>query len=137
MSGEFMARSRLLSGLTLEQVTARPSVLSHTIYEELWHLTKWQSIVVQSDEAAEAAWIEGGQDYPSEAPGKVSLWEDLVTEFLAGSAMAVELGRSPETVMSSGVTIAEALESLAVHNAYHLGKIVTLRQIIDAWPPPT
>jgi hypothetical protein len=25
---------------------------------------------------------------------------------------------------------------LAVHNAYHLGKIVALRQVIDAWPPP-
>jgi len=35
-----------------------------------------------------------------------------------------------------GVTLAERLESLAVHNAYHLGKIVTLRQVIDAWPPP-
>jgi hypothetical protein len=28
------------------------------------------------------------------------------------------------------------LESLAVHYAYHLGKIVALRQVIDAWPPP-
>jgi len=35
-----------------------------------------------------------------------------------------------------GVTLAEELESLAVHNAYHLGKIVALRQVIDAWPPP-
>jgi class 3 adenylate cyclase len=35
-----------------------------------------------------------------------------------------------------GVTLAERLESLAVHNAYHLGKIVALRQVIDAWPPP-
>jgi hypothetical protein len=25
---------------------------------------------------------------------------------------------------------------LAVHNAYHLGKIVALRQVIHAWPPP-
>jgi hypothetical protein len=35
-----------------------------------------------------------------------------------------------------GVTFAERLEGLAVHNAYHLGKIVALRQVIDAWPPP-
>jgi hypothetical protein len=32
-------------------------------------------------------------------------------------------------------TLAERLESLAIHNAYHLGKIVALRQVIGAWPP--
>jgi hypothetical protein len=34
-----------------------------------------------------------------------------------------------------GVTMADELNSVAVHNAYHLGKIVALRQRIDAWPP--
>ena len=139
IDGEFMSRARLLSGLTVEQVNMRPSGLPHSIYEELWHTTKWQSIVVQCDEPAGAAWIDGGEDFPSEAPGSARVWEDLVTEFLAGSAKAVELGRSPEVSrekVGPGVTLAEKLESLAVHNAYHLGKIVALRQIIDAWPPP-
>ena len=137
IDGEFMSRARLLSGLTVEQVSVRPSGLPHTIYEELWHTTTWQSIVVQCDEPAAAAWIAGGQDFPSEAPDNERVWEDLVTEFLAGSVKAVELGRSPEALMEgTGVTLAERLESLAVHNAYHLGKIVALRQVIAAWPPP-
>lgn len=139
IDGEFMSRARLLSGLTVDQVSVRLPGLPHTIYEELWHVTKWQSIVVQCDEPAAAAWIDGGQDFPSEAPGNERMWEDLVSEFLAGSETAVELGRSPEALMEevgSGVPLAERLESLAVHNAYHLGKIVALRQVIDAWPPP-
>ena len=139
IDGEFMSRARLLSGLTLEQVSVRPPGLPHTMYEELWHATKWQSIVVQCDEPAAAAYIDGGQQFPSEAPGNERIWEDLVTEFLAGSATAVELGRSSEALMKeahSGVTPAERLETLAVHNAYHLGKIVALRQVIGAWPPP-
>jgi len=138
IDGEFMSRARLLSGLTLEQVSARPRGLPHTIYEELWHTTKWQSIVVQCDEQAAAAWIDGGQDFPAEAPGNERMWEDLVREFLAGSRKAVELAGSPALMeeVSPGVTLAERLESLAVHNAYHLGKIVALRQVIDAWPPP-
>ena len=138
IDGEFMSRARLLSGLTIEQVSARPSGIPHTIYEELWHTTKWQSIVVQCDERAEAAWIDGGENFPSEPPDNVRLWEDLVSEFLAGSETAVELGHSHERLTEDvrpGVTLAESLESLAVHNAYHLGKIVALRQIIDAWPP--
>ena len=139
IDGEFMSRARLLSGLTVEQVSVRPPGLRHTIYQELWHTTKWQSIVVQCDEAAAAAWIEEGQDFPSEAPGSERMWEDLVTEFLAGSETAVELGRSPEALLEEagpGATLAERLEGLAVHNAYHLGKIVALRQVIRAWPPP-
>jgi hypothetical protein len=36
-----------------------------------------------------------------------------------------------------GVTMADELASVAVHNAYHFGKIVALRQRIGAWPPET
>jgi hypothetical protein len=110
-------------------VSVRPAGVAHTIYEELWHTTKWQSIVVQCDEAAAAAWMEKEPDFPSDAPVDEHTWEDIVREFLAGSARAVELARS-------GATLPERLENLAVHNAYHLGKIVALRQMIGAWPPP-
>ena len=34
-----------------------------------------------------------------------------------------------------GVTLADELNSVAVHSAYHFGKIVALRQRIGAWPP--
>ena len=128
IDGEFMSRARLLSGLTVEQVSMRPPGLPHSIYDELWHTTKWQSVVVQCDDAVEAAWIDSGENFPSEAPVDAREWEDLVREFLAGSETAVQLGRSPDHN--------ERLESLAVHNAYHLGKIVALRQVIGAWPPP-
>jgi hypothetical protein len=139
IDGEFVSRARLLSGLTVEQVNMRPSGLPHTIYEELWHTARWQSIVVQCDDRSAPAWVDGEQDFPSETPGNERIWEDLVTEFLAGSERAVELGRSSEARMKEadpGGTLAERLESLAVHNAYHLGKIVALRQVIGAWPPP-
>lgn len=139
IDGEFMPRTRLLSGLTVEHVTIRPRGLPHTIYEELWHVTKWQSIVVQCDELAAMAWIDGGPQFPSETPDSERAWADLVAEFLSGSETAVELGRAPDALMreaSPGVTLVEALESLAVHNAYHLAKIVGLRQLIGAWPPP-
>ena len=131
LDGEFSPRERLLSGLTLEQVTRRPAGASHSIYEELWHATTWQRIVVEREEV-------GGEDYPSEPPDREQAWQDLVTAFLAGAAKAVAWGQSREqleTEIDPGVTMADALHSLAVHNAYHLGKIVALRQLIGAWPP--
>lgn len=140
LDGEFFPRARLLSGLTFEQVTMRPPGLPHSIYEELWHTAKWQSIVVERDGLAAAKWVAGGEQFPSVAPNNERMWADLVTEFLAGSEKATEWGRSPEALMKEvrpGVTLADRLASLAVHNAYHLGKIVALRQVIGAWPPPT
>jgi hypothetical protein len=45
--GEFPERARLLSGLTLEQVTLRPDGASHSIYEELWHAAGYQQSVLE------------------------------------------------------------------------------------------
>jgi hypothetical protein len=48
------------------------------------------------------------------------------------------MGQTPERLaveVEPGVTMADELNSVAVHNAYHLGKIVALRQRIGAWPP--
>jgi hypothetical protein len=33
------------------------------------------------------------------------------------------------------MTVRDQLISLASHNAYHLGRIVLLRQLLHAWPP--
>ena len=94
LDGEFSPRERLLSGLTLEQVTRRPAGASHSIYEELWHATTWQRIVVERDEVGGEAWLGGGPDYPSEPPDREQAWQDLVTAFLAGAAKAVAWGQS-------------------------------------------
>lgn len=139
VDGEFTPRSRLLSGLTFEQAILRPHGLPHSIYDELWHTTRWQSIVVHRDEAAaDISNVEEPQ-FPSETPDSANVWTELVSEFLEGAKKATEWGQMPEALVkevSPGVTLADDLESLAVHNAYHLGKIVALRQMIGAWPPP-
>ena len=65
-------------------------------------------------------------------------WSALVAEFLSGLEKALEWASSPEKLgveVDTGVTMRDALHSLAVHNAYHMGKIVAVRQLIGAWPP--
>ena len=138
LTGESRARADLLSGLTLEQVTLRPAGASHSIYEELWHAATWQRIVVERDKAAADACVRGGANYPSAAPDHEQQWHDLVQQFLEGAQAAVAWAQAPERLAveaEPGVTMADELHSLAVHNAYHLGKIVALRQRIGAWPP--
>ena len=132
LTGEFRARDDLLSGLTLEQVTLRPAGASHSIYDELWHAATYQRSVVERDPAV------GDDYYPSAAPEHEQQWDDVVRLFLDGARAAVAWAESPERLAleaEPGVTMADELHSLAVHNASHLGKIVALRQMIGAWPP--
>ncbi len=135
--GEFAERGRILAGLTLEQVTRRPSAQSHTIYEELWHTNRWQSIIVNRDEALYAEW-QAGRVYPEAPPASQAEWDALVAEFHAGTEKALWWAGSPERLAhetSPGSTMADVLVSLGVHTAHHLGKIVALRQFLDAWEP--
>jgi len=129
--GEFPERTRLLSGLTLEQVTLRPDGATHSIYEELWHVVAYQHSVVGSGDP-------DGDRFPSAAPEHEHQWYDLVQKFLDGARVAAALGQEPERLASElepGLTLADELNCVALHNAYHFGKIVALRQRIGAWPP--
>ena len=131
LTGEYFPRKDLLSGLTLEQVNLRPAGASHSIYEELWHAAGYQRSVVEGVPAT-------GDYYPSAAPEYEQQWHDLVKEFLQSAQAAVALAEEPDRLameVEPGVTMADELNSVAVHNAYHLGKIVALRQRIGAWPP--
>lgn len=137
VDGEYMERARMLSGLTLEQVKRVASAHSHSIYDELWHTTKWQHIIVMRDEEQYREWQESAL-YPTQPPATEAEWAALVKQFLDGLQTALQWADSPEklaTELDPGVTMADALHSLAVHNAYHLGKIVAIRQAIGAWPP--
>ena len=129
--GEFPARALLLSGLTLEQVTLCPDGASHSIYEELWHVVSYQQSVIEPGDRA-------GDVYPTAVPEHAHQWHDLVRVFLDGARAAAAMGQAPERLaleVEPGVTLADELNCVAVHNAYHLGKIVALRQRIGAWPP--
>ena len=129
--GEFPARARLLSWLTLKQVTLCPDGASHSIYEELWHVVAYQQSIIAPSEPIRDI-------YPSAAPEHEQQWQDLVRLFLDGARAAAAMGQEPERLareVEPGVTMGDELNSVAVHNAYHLGKIVALRQRIGAWPP--
>jgi uncharacterized damage-inducible protein DinB len=135
--GEFADRRSILSNLTLAQATARPGASPHSIFDELWHTVLWQKILVTRDEALyENSWQQGDL-YPKETPTDEETWLQLVEDFLTGIEGALEWTRSPERLaleIAPGETMAEVLRGLAIHNSYHLGKIVALRQMMGLWP---
>ena len=135
IEGEYATPEEILSGLKLEQVTHLPSKASHSIYEELWHLTRWQTIVVFRDEALYETWVKG-EHYPSQEPISEQAWHDLVRTFFAGLEEVFQWTNSPERLRMEtdlGITMEDNLTLLAVHNAYHLGKIVAIRELFGPW----
>jgi uncharacterized damage-inducible protein DinB len=138
--------SHILEGLTDNLAHRELPNVPHTIYAELWHLAFWQQITLD--------WIAGIETpYPHQPsdgfPQKshTEPWEQLRQRFLHGAEQAAAAAQdtsrldhpircpsrpgAPTRIMS----VRDQLISLAAHNAYHLGRIVLLRQILQAWPP--
>ncbi len=135
--GEYPDRQRILVGLAPEHISSRPPGATHSIYQEVWHITRWQAIVLSRDPNRRDAWIRGGRYPSSPGPSHVSEYEDLVAEFLRGLEIVQGLTRSEDSLnahVTDGFTFRDELTCLAVHNAYHLGKVVALRQQLGCWP---
>jgi uncharacterized damage-inducible protein DinB len=121
-----------------------------TIYSELWHITFWQKISLD--------WVRGNptphpvtaaQGFPTQVDVVHESWRELCARFARTNAEAAAIAREPsdlETVVrcpsppgnpERTMTVREQLESLTAHNAYHLGRIVLMRQMAGSWPPPS
>ena len=140
------APSHVLEGLTDDLVHRELPNVPHTIYAELWHIVFWQQMTLD--------WIAGIETpYPTrpsngfpEGP-HTEPWEQLRQRFLQGADQAAAAAQdttrldhpvrcpsrpgTPTRIMS----VRDQLISLAAHNAYHLGRIVLLRQLMQSWPP--
>jgi hypothetical protein len=131
----YASKERILGALTLAQVNQAVSEEAHTIYDELWHTTRWQDIIVHGDHDLYATWAAGIR-YPGKPAASEQDWKALVGGFLAGLDAAAEVTSSQERLreeLAPGLVMADALHGLAVHNAYHLGKIVAIRQMLGVW----
>jgi uncharacterized damage-inducible protein DinB len=142
--------SHILEKLTDELVQRQVAGAPHTIYDELWHLAFWQQISLD--------WVRGEETpcpehaalgFPSEEDRARESFDQLRERFLTGADQAAAIANdapglekpvrcpSPAGKPTRTMTVREQLENLAAHNAYHLGRIVLLRQMLGAWPPPS
>lgn len=142
------APSHILEGLSDPLVHRTIPNAPHNIYQELFHITFWQQISLDWIAGIETPFpgnpSEGFTSGPIREP-----WDDLRQRFLLAAEQAARAARdtagldqpircpsrpgNPVRIM----TIRDQLISLATHNAYHFGRIVLLRQLLGAWPPPS
>ena len=119
----------------------------HSIYEEVWHLAFWQDLTLD--------WIDGKPTpYPEHAAAGFpevagESWPAVRKRFLRGAEQAAAIAGDAARLEASilclsrkpdpprAMTVREQIEGVAAHNAYHLGRVVLLRQLFGAWPPPS
>jgi uncharacterized damage-inducible protein DinB len=139
-SGAHMAPDQILTGLSAQDAARRAPGLPHTIVEILAHMAFWQNWFLQRCQGIHApAPAHAAEGWP---PASAADWEPVRDEFLAGLARAVELpdtGRIAPPIEYPTLgeyTVGDAIGHMALHNAHHLGQIVTVRQALGLWPPP-
>ncbi len=144
------APAHILEGIPDQSVHQAVAGAPHTIYQELWHLAFWQHMTLDWISGIETPYPTTTSDpFPSKTQTATETWEQLCLRFLNDAGRAASLACDPSrlhTVIRCPsrpghpirlMSVQDQLISLAAHNAYHLGRIVLLRQVIGVWPPPS
>ena len=114
------------------------AILAHMEFWQSWSLDRCEGRPVPIVAHAEMGWPD------------VSLegWPALLTRFEAGlvraAAIGDDLARLAQPVTPpieflplAHYTVHDALIHIAQHNSHHLGQIITTRQLLRSWPPPS
>jgi hypothetical protein len=142
--------ARIVEGVSDVLAHNRIPGAPRTIYEELWHVAFWLQVTLNWIDGIQTPYPEhASEGFPSAADIAKESWPDLCQRFLHSLELALaaihdpaKLARvvrcpSPPGAPVRTMSVREQLESLAAHNAYHFGRIVLMRQICEAWPPPS
>jgi uncharacterized damage-inducible protein DinB len=142
----FQAPAVVLDGLSEEQATAKPHGLPHSIADIVGHMHYWQeyfnTIATDGFRGFPEQAVEG---WPKPVPGE---WPSLRDRFLSSiektQQLASNCARLDEKLLPEGSklpfwereSVGSGLLHATIHNSHHLGQIVTMRQLMQLWPPP-
>ena len=141
----YLAPQAALAGLEPEIAALKPPNAEHSIAEIVAHMAFWQDWfldrcdgkLVPNPVHADIGW-----------PAVTSVrWDVVLRRFNDGFERALALadndGRTSQPIAPplefdhlKTYSQGDALVHLALHNAHHLGQVITLRQQLGAWPPP-
>lgn len=122
--------------LTGVQIEGAP----HSIFQLLNHMIYWDQWVVK--------WLDGQkpplpkhtlESWPGKtAPDTPAEWREALRHLGGGLRLITRVAEKSNLFAKRGSKMRlEMLQTIASHNSYHLGQVVTLRQRLCAWPPPS
>ena len=138
--GAHVAVKDAVAGLEWKLSGVQPEGVSHSIFQLLNHMIYWNQWV--------AKWLAGQKpavpkhavgSWPGKtAPDNSAEWRSALRRFDEGLREMTHATRESDLLAKRGTkTALEMLQTIALHNSYHLGQAVLLRQRLCAWPPPS
>jgi uncharacterized damage-inducible protein DinB len=135
----FAKPENVIQQIPFDKVTLRPDHVSHSLYEELWHIDYWMRFSLALIRGENPVLPEHSTESfpPDNAALSEAAWQTLVRQVLEGLNTLVVLGQN-ETELArmfdAENTVHDELIIIAAHNAYHFGRMVMLRQLLGIWP---
>ena len=119
-----------------------PAGLSHSAWMQLEHLRLAQWDILDFSRNSKYRAPKWPDDYwpKTEAPPSTAAWNKSVKQFREDLKAMQDLVANPRTDLyapipwGDGQTILREALLVADHNAYHIGQLVDLRRLLDAWP---
>jgi uncharacterized damage-inducible protein DinB len=133
---DFEPPERMIADLSPENATIVPNGSPYSIAGQVGHMLFWQKRWLGRIRDEPLGPKEGKNiDWPPISP---DMWDSVRDEFIKGLEMTRAISNHPDEFLrevSNGNTVDQILLMIVEHNAYHLGQIALLRQLIGAWPP--
>lgn len=140
--GAHMAFDEAVADFPLPQINTRPPNVPYTPWQLLEHLRITQRDIldfVKDPDYREPRWPE---EYwpPQDAEADEAAWARTLAGFREDLAALLALAANPATDLAApvpygrGYTILRELLIVADHNAYHVGELAILRQVMGNWP---
>ncbi len=139
--GAHVDAQHIFDGLDWKVAGDVPGATGHSPFQLLNHMIFWQDWAIK--------WLDGEKapipkhaagSWPGGlAPGSREEWDRTVRQFksgLKGLEQRIRQG-DLETRPRRGKTRLAMLQTMASHNSYHAGQVVTVRQMLGKWPPPS
>lgn len=138
--GAHVSTANVFEGFDWKMAGTRPTNAPHSIFELLMHISYWQDWGVQ--------WLDGKRpaiprhaaaSWPkSQAPANEAEWKRAVRNFRSGlDDLQRRVDKTGLLEKIDGKTRLQMLHTLASHASYHAGEVVSLRQMLGSWPPPS
>jgi hypothetical protein len=131
-----------LKGLPAKLRGVKPKGSPHTVWQLVEHIriAQWDILEFSRNKKhVSPAWPEGY--WPkTEAPSSGAAWNKSVRQVRADLEAMQKLVASKKSDLfrpithGDGQTLLREALLLADHNAYHIGQLVLLRRLLDAWP---
>jgi uncharacterized damage-inducible protein DinB len=139
------SRAALLADVTADEARRRPAPSVHSIWELVLHMTAWTREVTRRLQGRNAAEPEMG-DWPALPPvPDDAAWQAALSALdaahvalrdtvrgLDAARLAERVGDERNAALGTGVTVAQTINGLVQHDAYHSGQIAVVKKLLRA-----